>query len=108
MKHFRERRIINDEWIRALRKSLGLTQTELAEDLETAVSTVARWETGVSRPSPLAAKELLKLAEQASKHLSVFGPASGQPKDGQDVPPNSDLHEGTYDPGTPGKPPANP
>ena len=102
--------MITVEWLKALRKDLGVTQTELAQSLDTAVSTVARWETGVFRPSKPAAKELLKLAEQARKHSSVFGPETGQTVTRQDVPHEShgQRREGEHEPSKPGKPPAQP
>src|SRR5262245_1726708 len=69
-----ERRKINGEWVKALRKDLDLTQKELAESLGVSLPTVTRWEANAFRPTQLAARELLRFAEQARKHLSVFGP----------------------------------
>lgn len=69
-----ERRKINGEWVKALRKDLGITQKELAESLGVSLPTITRWENDVFRPAQLAARELMRFAEQGRKHLSVFGP----------------------------------
>jgi transcriptional regulator with XRE-family HTH domain len=59
-----ERRLINGEWIKALRKGLGLSQEELAGELEVSRLAVIRWEGEAFRPSRLAAKALLEFAEK--------------------------------------------
>jgi len=53
--------------VQSIRQSLGLTQTELAERLGVTVATVSRWESGQSRPNPLAVKALTSL-EEATYH----------------------------------------
>jgi DNA-binding transcriptional regulator YiaG len=63
MKRSSERRQINGEWVKALRKGLGLNQDELAEQLGVSRSAVARWELDAFRPSKLAARVLLDFAE---------------------------------------------
>lgn len=75
MKHSSERRLINGEWIKALRKGLGLSQEELAGELEVSRLAVIRWEGETFRPSRLAAKALLEFAE---KHRDQGVPAKEQ------------------------------
>jgi DNA-binding transcriptional regulator YiaG len=62
MKQSSERRQLNGEWVKALRKSLRLNQDEFAEQLGVSRSAVARWELDAFRPSKLAAKVLLDFA----------------------------------------------
>lgn len=52
-------------WIRHVRSTLGLTQTEFASMLGTSQVTIARWETGVSKPSPYYRKAI----EEAARKL---------------------------------------
>ena len=47
----------------ALRKKLKLTQEQLAHKLGVSFTTVNRWETGKTKPSPLALRELEKLSK---------------------------------------------
>jgi transcriptional regulator with XRE-family HTH domain len=54
------------EEIRELRTRLGWTQARLARELGTDAVTVSRWERGVSKPRP-----------SAAKRLSALGLASG-------------------------------
>jgi len=44
--------------IKRLRKSLGLTQEQFAATVGVTFSTVNRWESGKSTPSPLAMKQI--------------------------------------------------
>lgn len=44
--------------VRALRKSLGITQEKLAQKLGVSFPTINRWENGRSKPSPLALKQI--------------------------------------------------
>jgi type I restriction enzyme M protein len=53
--------------IAAMRKALGLTQEQLAEMLGTHRETVARWETGASKPHRLYLVELNKLKVKMKK-----------------------------------------
>jgi DNA-binding transcriptional regulator YiaG len=57
-----DRRKINGEWVKALRKQLGLTQPEFAKRLDVSVPSIARWEADLFRPTKLAANALLLLA----------------------------------------------
>jgi len=54
------------EWIRTLRKRLGLTQGQLAERLGVTFVTVSRWENGQARPNRLALRSLATLVETTS------------------------------------------
>jgi DNA-binding transcriptional regulator YiaG len=57
------------EWdggrIRALRRHLGKTQQEMAEELGTRQQTVSEWETGMYRPKGTSATLLTIVAERA-------------------------------------------
>jgi DNA-binding transcriptional regulator YiaG len=66
MKTDTERRQINAEWIKALRKQLGLTQTQFAERLGVSLPSITRWELKQFRPTKLAANALLHLAASVS------------------------------------------
>lgn len=44
--------------IKQARLALGLTQQQFAVKLGVTVSTVSRWESGISKPSPLAVKAI--------------------------------------------------
>ena len=50
--------------IRDLRKSLGLTQKELAARLKVDAITVSRWERDEQKPSNLAQKQLTRLVNK--------------------------------------------
>jgi DNA-binding transcriptional regulator YiaG len=53
------------EGVRALRRHLGLTQQELAEELNIRQQTVSEWETGQYRPRGASEKLLALVAERA-------------------------------------------
>lgn len=57
------------EWnsgkVRALRQHMGLTQTELAEELGTRQQTISEWEVGMYRPRGPSATLLSIVAERA-------------------------------------------
>jgi DNA-binding transcriptional regulator YiaG len=58
--------------IRALRESSVLSQEALARNIGVAVRTVARWESGTSKPSPLAVEKLnqiLVMQKRAGENL---------------------------------------
>ena len=65
------------EWIRGLRTQLGLTQSQLAEQLGVTVVTISRWENGQSRPNRLATRALSRLAT-AVPAGSPLSPVSSQ------------------------------
>jgi len=48
-------------WIWLLRKSLGITQAELAGMVGVSTRTVVRWEHNVHTPQPLAMRTLLQI-----------------------------------------------
>ncbi|MDZ4278880.1 MAG: helix-turn-helix domain-containing protein [Dehalococcoidia bacterium] len=51
--------------VRALRQELGLTQQELARELNVRQQTVSEWETGQYRPRGASARLLSVVAERA-------------------------------------------
>lgn len=53
---------MNGEQVKELRKTLGYTQSKLAEELGVTPNTIARYERGEFKPSPPVLK-LLKLLE---------------------------------------------
>lgn len=52
--------------IRALRKHLNLTQTQLADELGTRQATISEWENDVYRPRGTSAQLLSLVAERAA------------------------------------------
>jgi len=52
--------------IRELRSKLGLTQEQFAAKVGVTFSTVNRWESGKSKPSPLAMRQINELMERAT------------------------------------------
>ncbi|MBW2150010.1 MAG: helix-turn-helix transcriptional regulator [Deltaproteobacteria bacterium] len=50
--------------IRELRSKLGLTQEQFAAKVGVTFSTVNRWESGKSKPSPLAMRQIEELAAE--------------------------------------------
>ena len=55
----------NAELVKALRHHLGMTQTELAQQLAVRQSTISEWETGVYAPKRSMSKLLTLVADQA-------------------------------------------
>ena len=53
--------------VKAIRIKLGLTQEELARRLGVSWSTVARWEAGQGKPSPLAQQAIENLLKESEK-----------------------------------------
>jgi DNA-binding transcriptional regulator YiaG len=51
--------------VRALRRHLGLNQTDMAEELGVRQQTVSEWETGLYRPRGASARLLAIIAERA-------------------------------------------
>ena len=51
--------------MRALRRHLGLTQQELADELGTRQQTISEWERGLYRPRGASARLLTLVAERA-------------------------------------------
>jgi len=54
------------DWVKSLRRNLGLTQTELAGRLGVTYVTISRWENGQARPNRLAIRAMTSLAESSS------------------------------------------
>lgn len=71
------------ESVRDLRRRLGMTQSDLAEELGVRQQTVSEWETGLYRPRGASARMLRHVAEQRSSGYDA-GPADD--RDGQDAP----------------------
>jgi putative transcriptional regulator len=61
----RNRRAWNAGDVRALREHLGLTQQELADELNIRQQTVSEWETGQYRPRGASERLLSLVAERA-------------------------------------------
>lgn len=51
--------------IKQLRTKLGLTQEKIAAKVGVTFSTVNRWESGKSKPSPLAMRQIDEMMEKA-------------------------------------------
>jgi DNA-binding transcriptional regulator YiaG len=69
----------NSERIRALRRHLGLTQSEMAEKLGTRQQTISEWETNMYRPRGASATLLSIVAEQAKFGYEAI-PSPKKPK----------------------------
>lgn len=61
------------ESVQALRRRLGMTQRELAEELGVRQQTISEWETGMYRPRGAAARLLRIVAERAGVAYRVEG-----------------------------------
>lgn len=65
----RLRRRPRQEWdarrIRALREYMGMTQQQMADELEVRQQTISEWETGVHKPHRSTQKTLSMVAERA-------------------------------------------
>jgi len=63
------RRRPRQEWdarrIRALREFMGMTQQQMADELEVRQQTISEWETGVHKPHRSTQKTLSMVAERA-------------------------------------------
>lgn len=59
--------------IRALRENLLLSQEALARKLGVAVRTVARWESGASKPSPLAIEKIHQILADGKRETMFAG-----------------------------------
>jgi DNA-binding transcriptional regulator YiaG len=56
--------------IKAMREKLGFTQEDLARKLGLALSTVSKWEQGVTSPSRLAREKFEKLMKKGGRKRS--------------------------------------
>ena len=57
--------------VRALRRHLGLSQRDMADELGVRQQTVSEWETGLYRPRGASARLLAVIAERASFEYST-------------------------------------
>lgn len=64
---------MNAKQIKAIRKALKLTQQELADTIAANQVTVARWETGVNRPTGAYLKALTELQAKTKKKGGKHG-----------------------------------
>ncbi|NTU79751.1 MAG: helix-turn-helix transcriptional regulator [Chloroflexales bacterium] len=82
----KQRRRLRQEWdaqrIRALREHMGMTQQQMADELEVRQQTISEWETGVHKPHRSTQKTLSLVAERAGFVYKVDPPAEEQPADG--------------------------
>ncbi|MFA5377319.1 MAG: helix-turn-helix domain-containing protein [Dehalococcoidia bacterium] len=53
--------VINGTTVKTIRKSLGLTQGEMARKLKVDPMTISRWERGEQRPTKNAERQILRL-----------------------------------------------
>lgn len=67
--------------MRALRRHLGLTQQELAEQLGARQQTVSEWETGAYRPRGTSATLLALIAERTGFEYQAGPEAAAGPTD---------------------------
>ena len=56
----------DDQRVRALRRHLGLTQVDLAQEMGTRQQTISEWETGIYRPRGASVTLLGIIAERSS------------------------------------------
>jgi putative transcriptional regulator len=78
----KQRRRLRQEWdarrIRALREHMGMTQQQMADELEVRQQTISEWETGIHRPHRSTQKTLSMVAERAGFVYQVEPPAEEQ------------------------------
>ena len=67
--------------IRRLRAHLGLTQAELADELNTRQQTISEWERGAYRPRGPSARLLTRVAEDVSFAYEAGAPSSARASD---------------------------
>ena len=66
------RRRIDPRILIGLRRQLGMTQEDLARELDASTRTIQRWEAGQVTPTPVFRRLLRKLAADASINISGF------------------------------------
>ncbi len=71
----------NAEAIRRLRAHLGLTQAELADELNTRQQTISEWERGAYRPRGPSARLLTRVAEDVSFAYEAGAPSTARGSD---------------------------
>ena len=67
--------------IRRLRAHLGLTQAELADELNTRQQTISEWERGAYRPRGPSARLLTRVAEDVSFAYEAGAPSAARASD---------------------------
>jgi DNA-binding transcriptional regulator YiaG len=73
---------VTSKRVKAIRLALGLTQQQLADRIAATQVTVARWETGVSRPTGAYLKALEELKKRANELALVVGHGKGRKRKG--------------------------
>lgn len=69
------------EQIRALRQHLGLTQSEMADELQVRQQTISEWETNLHIPHRSTQKILTMIAERAGFEYQIGQTADDAPTD---------------------------
>ena len=67
----------NAETVRALRKHMGLTQKQLAAQINARQQTISEWETGQYQPRGTSSRLLALIAERAAFPYRVEGEDDG-------------------------------
>ncbi len=67
------------DFVRALRRSMKMTQEEFAHELGITVGTVNRWENGRFRPSKLARATLLEFAHRHGCSVDMLAKKGAEP-----------------------------
>ena len=98
MKTSSERRQVNGEWVKAMRKHLGLSQEVLAERVGVSRPAVARWELGTFRPSKLAGRALLEFADAHRDELGALAEGQIPPLTGLKVRKPQHSQRSSHDP----------
>jgi putative transcriptional regulator len=79
----KQRRRLRQEWdarrIRALREHMGMTQQQMADELEVRQQTISEWETGIHKPHRSTQKTLSMVAERAGFVYKADPPPDEQP-----------------------------
>lgn len=68
------------EFVRGLRRDLGLTQEEFAHELGITVGTVNRWENQRFRPSKLARATIVQFAQRHGHPAPAISKRSAEPE----------------------------
>lgn len=58
--------------IKKVRKQLGITQEQLARELDISFSTINRWENGHTSPSKLAKRRLLEFCKNNNVDITII------------------------------------
>jgi DNA-binding transcriptional regulator YiaG len=78
----RRKAVWHKDGVKALRKHLGVSQEELAQQMGTRQQTISEWETGMYSPRGMSERLLTMVAEQAGFYnASADGAEAGEPVD---------------------------